>query len=431
MAHSTKPLPATVAAATGLAGLAAAMGIGRFAFTPLLPLMQAEASVTLTQGAWLAGANYLGYFAGAMASFAVTPRPGASARWGLAVVALSTLAMGMTSTFEAWMVLRFAAGIASAFVLVGAAAWAMAQLAAGRALARTGWVFAGVGLGIMVAGLAVLVAGALGVDAATTWRALGGLSAAVAVATWRAFGSTAAPTPPAGRAVTAATAAPATAAATTNTGATHAMRQTGSTGAGTAGAASARQSGRGAVTLTVAYGLFGVGYIVPATFIPAAARSLVADPAVFGWAWPLFGAAAFGSTIAIGSLLPHAPPRRLAAVGLWVMAIGVLAPALRMNLVALMFSAIAVGGTLIVVTMACMQEATRIAPESPTRLLSGMTAAFAFGQAVGPLAVRTGASAAQAIVGPSVAAAALLAIAALALHRRPAARPQERVPLDT
>src|SRR6185295_17281885 len=51
---------------TGLAGLAAAMGVGRFAFTPLLPLMQAD-GLTLAQGAWLAGANYLGYLMGALA----------------------------------------------------------------------------------------------------------------------------------------------------------------------------------------------------------------------------------------------------------------------------------------------------------------------------------------------------------------------------
>lgn len=31
-----------IAAATGFAALAAAMGIGRFAFTPLLPMMQAQ-----------------------------------------------------------------------------------------------------------------------------------------------------------------------------------------------------------------------------------------------------------------------------------------------------------------------------------------------------------------------------------------------------
>ena len=53
-------------ALAGLAALAVAMGIGRFAFTPLLPMMQADAGLTLAQGGWLASANYAGYLAGAL-----------------------------------------------------------------------------------------------------------------------------------------------------------------------------------------------------------------------------------------------------------------------------------------------------------------------------------------------------------------------------
>ena len=50
----------------GLAALAVAMGIGRFAFTPMLPMMQDDAGVSLAQGGYLASANYLGYLAGAL-----------------------------------------------------------------------------------------------------------------------------------------------------------------------------------------------------------------------------------------------------------------------------------------------------------------------------------------------------------------------------
>ncbi len=78
----------------GMLGLAAAMGIGRFAFTPLMPLMQAQSGLTLAQGGWLAAANYAGYFAGALLCVLANPRPGAAARAGLAGVALFTLAMG-------------------------------------------------------------------------------------------------------------------------------------------------------------------------------------------------------------------------------------------------------------------------------------------------------------------------------------------------
>src|SRR5207248_6179908 len=49
--------------------------------------------------------------------------------------------------------------------------------------------------------------------------------------------------------------------------------------------------------LVICYGVFGFGYIIPATYVPAMARAIVPDPAIFGWAWPLFGAAAAASTM--------------------------------------------------------------------------------------------------------------------------------------
>src|SRR6185503_1333983 len=86
-------------ACIGAVGLAAAMGIGRFAFTPLLPLMQAREGLTLTQGGWLAAANYLGYLIGALACAARPPPPAQAARWGLIGVAVFTLAMALVGDF--------------------------------------------------------------------------------------------------------------------------------------------------------------------------------------------------------------------------------------------------------------------------------------------------------------------------------------------
>ncbi len=374
-----------MAVLTGLVGLAAAMGIGRFAFTPLLPMMQAEQGLTIAQGAALAAANYLGYLMGALASFAFTPTPRRAARAGLVLVALTTLAMGAAQGLVAWALLRWAAGVASAWVLVGASGWALAQLGAARRADLSGAVFAGVGCGIVVAGLACLALAALGQGAGVAWFALGALAGLVAVLTWPLW------------------AHPLPAAA--------AMVSTGSIGSTPA----APRLGGAAIVLVIAYGLLGLGYIVPATFLPAAARALAADPAVFGWAWPIFGLAAAVSTVAVGRLWPRAAPRRVAALAQAVMALGVMAPALRLNLFTIVISALCVGGTFMVVTMAGLQEARRLASGSPTRLMSAMTAAFALGQLVGPLLVGAQATPTEALVGPSYLAAALLAAAALAL----------------
>ncbi len=58
--------PAWRIALAGMVSLAVAMGIGRFAFTPLLPMMLSDGVIDLATSSWLASANYLGYLVGAL-----------------------------------------------------------------------------------------------------------------------------------------------------------------------------------------------------------------------------------------------------------------------------------------------------------------------------------------------------------------------------
>src|ERR1700742_5147300 len=116
-------ISAAAAALIGLLALASAMGIGRFSLTPILPLMQQDAHLTLAVGGWLATGNYIGYLLGALLCIALAPRPAAAIRWGL--VGVTTLVMGLTEWPFLWVALRFLAGVASAYVLVGTSAWAM------------------------------------------------------------------------------------------------------------------------------------------------------------------------------------------------------------------------------------------------------------------------------------------------------------------
>src|SRR4029077_3241459 len=121
------------AAAAGLGGLGVAIGVGRFAFTPLLPLMQDGAGLSLAARGALAAANYIGYLVGALWA----ARPARSARAihaSLLAIALTTAAMGVTQTMAWWLLLRFAAGVASAWALVHVSAWALPRLAGGGVL---------------------------------------------------------------------------------------------------------------------------------------------------------------------------------------------------------------------------------------------------------------------------------------------------------
>src|ERR1700743_662103 len=93
--NAEKPVvSAAAAAAIGLLALASAMGIGRFSLTPILPLTQQDAHLTLSLGGWLATANYVGYLAGALVCILTTPRPALAIRWGLAAVGLTPLLLG-------------------------------------------------------------------------------------------------------------------------------------------------------------------------------------------------------------------------------------------------------------------------------------------------------------------------------------------------
>jgi MFS family permease len=364
--------PRTVAAA-GLAALAVGMGIGRFAFTPILPLMQAEGALTLASGGWLAAGNYAGYLAGALSA----PLLGASlgVRAGLAGVALFTLAMPLVDAVAAWIVLRTAAGVASAWVLVHVSAWTFERLALAR-LELSGVVYAGVGAGSALAGLVCLGVLELHLGADAAWIALGVTALLATVLIWPLF-------------------------ADSRRGGSRAHRF--------------RWNGS-AILLASCYAAFGFGYIIPATFIPALARETLGEANVYAWAWPIFGLAAAASTVAAAPLVRRFGERAVWIVGHLVMAAGVALPLALPGVAGVAAGALCVGATFVVVTMAGLQEARRLAGAG---LLAGMTAAFAAGQIAGPAFVSLLAHAGGRLEHASIGAClALLAAAAALFHSR-------------
>src|SRR3546814_9526964 len=149
------------------------MGIGRFAFTPLLPMMQSDAGLGLAQGGWLASANYLGYLAGALTAAIMPGSAAALLRLGLLLVVVTTTLMGITDSWTGWLAWRFIAGLASAWVLVSTATLCLTRLAALGQSRRAGVVFAGVGTGIAVAGLLCLGLALAQASLSQAWLVLG------------------------------------------------------------------------------------------------------------------------------------------------------------------------------------------------------------------------------------------------------------------
>ncbi|MCJ2069944.1 YbfB/YjiJ family MFS transporter [Methylobacterium sp. J-030] len=354
--------PATIRpiVGSGLVALAVAMGIGRFAFTPLMPLMIRDGTLSPAAGAEWAAANYGGYLVGALTAswFADDPRRGLLV--SLLGVALTTFAM---AAIEAGTVpllglgLRAAAGVFSAWALVCASGWCLAELARRRSGEAGAWIYTGVGLGIALAGLLTWVGGRQ--PAQWLWLELGTLAGAgalfVRAQSATRFGSAG----------------------------TRAARLTEREASATAPLTRSRQ-----LSLVICYGTFGFGYIVPATFLPSMARALAPDPLVFGLTWPLFGLAAALSVAAVARFLTYGSRQRIWALAQGVMALGTALPLFVQTLPAIAVSAVLVGGTFMVATMAGLQLAREARPDNPTPLLARMTAAFAAGQIAGPLLVR-------------------------------------------
>ena len=375
-------------ALSGCAALAVAMGIGRFAFTPILPMMQGEGALDVAQGGWLASANYVGYLVGGLTAMRLSLSPRGAIRTGLAAVGLSTLAMGFTQGMVAWLLLRGVAGMASAWVLVFASTWCLEQfqsVSPARAAHLAATLFSGVGAGIALAGTACALFLVTRVSAAGAWIALGLLSLAVAAFTWNRLGDEAAAAP----------------ASTEEASAWNARSR----------------------LLAACYGAFGFGYIIPATFLSAMARDAFPDPAVYGWSWPIFGAAAAASTF-VAAWRGARSPRALWIGGHVAMAAGVTIPLMVPGIAGIVASALLVGGTFMVVTMAGMQEARRLAgPRAARHLIAAMTSSFALGQIAGPLAVSYLAARGQGSAPALALAGAALVASALALAI-PSAKPR-------
>ncbi|MDE0458997.1 MAG: YbfB/YjiJ family MFS transporter [Chromatiales bacterium] len=151
---------------------------------------------------------------------------------------------------------------------------------------------------------------------------------------------------------------------------------------------SARVAGRSPIVwgVVVAYGAAGLGYIVPGTFLPAMAREIVPSPWIFGWGWPVFGAAAFVSTLVSAALHRRFSNRTIWGASQIAMAVGLLLPVLFPHILSIVAAALCVGGTFMVITMAGLREVHRIATSTDVaRHVAVMTAAFAVGQSIGPV----------------------------------------------
>jgi predicted MFS family arabinose efflux permease len=359
----------------GLVALAAAIGVGRFVYTPILPLMVEDLGMTQGTAGLLASANFAGYLMGALLA-ATRVVQGSRRGWllaGLTASALTTGAMALPSSTVAFLLLRFAGGVASAFALVFASALVLDALAeAGRPhLAAVH--FAGVGVGVAVS--AALSAGltAFGGGWRSIWLTGGviSLAAVVAVAASIPPRSPLRPAP-----------------------------------------ADRARGAHGLAALVAAYGLFGFGYIITATFIVAIVRDGSHARAFEPIVWLVFGLTAAPSVAFWNWAAGRVGLASAFALACVTEAIGVAASVMHSE-AAILLAAALVGGTFMGLTALGLIGARRLTAGDPRSTLAVMTAAFGAGQIVAPAFAGFVHDATASFVLPSLAAVAALLLGAV------------------
>ncbi len=368
---------ATAIALGGLIALAAGMGIGRFVYTPVLPFMEAALGLTKPQAGFIASVNFLGYLLGALAA-AWSALPGGRRGWflgALAVSAVTTGAMGLTSSMAVFLGLRFVGGAASAFVLVFASALVLDRLAASGRQRLSAVHFAWVGTGIAVSAVIVSGLAAGGAQWQAQWLVSGAAALlALAAVVWLV---------------------------PRETGAERPAAETPSAG-----------FDRRLTALIVAYGLFGFGYVITATFISTMVRTVPDLQSIEPVVWLVFGLAAIPS-IALWTWIGRRWGNdRSFALACIVEGIGVVLSVLTANALVVLLGVALLGGTFMGITALGFIYARDLTAGDPRRSLALMTAAFGLGQMVGPTFAGVTYGFGDSFLLPSLVAAAALLVAA-------------------
>ena len=361
--------------------MAVAVGIGRFVYTPILPPMVRGLGLTTGEAGLIASANFAGYLAGAVA--AASARGLANPRtWLLAALAVSAVTTGLMAWVDglpAAFVWRFVGGAASAYVLVLSSALVLDRLAAAGHSALSAVHFSGVGTGIVCSALLTWGLAAAGFGWRAMWLGAGLLS----IAGLAAVVALVAPAPPAVASDAAVSPQPA--------------------------------DGR-LKLLSVAYGLFGFGYIITATFIVLIVRGSPEAAPIEPVFWLAVGLAAIPSVafwVAWGRSMGVMPAFAAACL---VQALGVLASVAWTGVVGLLSASVLLGGTFMGLTALGLIAARDLAPANPRRWVGILTSVFGLGQIVGPVVAGYGFDLTGSFFLPSMlAVAALCAAAVLAI----------------
>jgi predicted MFS family arabinose efflux permease len=332
----------------GICALVLTIGLARFAYTPLLPQMQAQAGLGVADGGLLAAINYAGYMSGALLA-AWIESPAWRRRlyvWSLPLALLITALMGWSTSFGVWALSRYVGGLCGAAgMLLGSGLVQGWLIRAGRR-PELGLYFIGLGLGIVVSALGAMGMTRLELGWIAQWQgfALLGLVFLLPAWAWRP------PVPPpAAKAVV--------------------------------GAVPSR---RWMALLLAAYFCAGWGFVINATFTVAIVEKQALLAGQGPWAWLLVGLAATPAVFVWDRIA-----RRSGDVGALLMAfglqiVGVLLPVLAQGLVAALAGALLYGATFIGIVSLTLALVGRRSPANPGKAMARLTLSYGVAQISAP-----------------------------------------------
>lgn len=335
----------------GVLSLILMVGIARFSYTPMLPIMQQQAGLGISDGGWLATINFTGYLCGALIASLISDLviKDRLYRFGLVVAVLSTAGMGLTDNFWLWSVLRFLAGLSSAAGMLIGSGLILNWLIRHNYHSELGIHFSGIGLGIVLCSIAVELMSPY-FDWNEQWLLLTLLGSLILIPAWRWL-------PP-----------PNTSALTNNGKAM----------------VDAPPSSTFLRLLMVSYFCAGVGYVVTTTFIVAIIDQLPGLEGKGIWTFMIIGLAATPAAI-----LWDLFARRFGNLNALICAsvlqiIGILLPVLGAGLFWTIVGAILFGGTVVGMVSLVLTMAGRYYPTRPAKMMGKMTLSYGAAQIVAP-----------------------------------------------
>ncbi|MCM2340698.1 YbfB/YjiJ family MFS transporter [Rhodoferax sp.] len=335
----------------GIFSLILVLGVARFAYTPLLPLMQQQAGLGVAEAGWLAAINYAGYLTGALIASRISSLllKDRLYRIGMVLAIVSTLVMGLSTNLVVWAISRYVAGLTSAAGMLLGTGLIMNWLIRHNHRSELGIHFAGIGLGIAgCAGAVMLFTPWL--DWREQWFAFTALGCLLLVPALRWL-------PP-----------PDTSGLTTT-------------------GQKLQDKPPSALYLRVfmaAYFCAGFGYVVSVTFIVAIVNQL---PGLAGWGNLVFLAIGIGAAPACINWDFIA--RRIGDLNALILAallqiVGILLPVLVPGLWSAMLGSLLFGGTFIGMVSLVLSMAGRYYPGMPAKMMGKMTLSYGVAQIIGP-----------------------------------------------